>query len=128
MRLVSGKSLLAQYLFVNILIITIIVQILNLPPINIYQESPTEDCACDNNGQQVFNKGKSCLFALPGVILSKQLCSFPITMTVYKELPPGVLPDVMLIGPIISEKKHAHILQHIFIIVTVIIIFVLHSS
>ncbi|KAG5345189.1 MAP10 protein, partial [Acromyrmex charruanus] len=73
-------------------------QILNLPPINIYQESPTEACACMQNGPQVFKKGKSCLFALSDNVLQKPLCNFPITMSVYKELPPGVLPDVMLIG------------------------------
>ncbi|XP_077270548.1 uncharacterized protein LOC143901827 [Temnothorax americanus] len=73
-------------------------QILNLPPINIYQETPTESCACIHNGSQVFKKGKSCLFALPDNVLEKPLCNFPITMSVYKELPPGVLPDVMLIG------------------------------
>ncbi|XP_011694847.1 PREDICTED: microtubule-associated protein 10-like [Wasmannia auropunctata] len=73
-------------------------QILNLPPINIYQETPTETCACPDSGSQVFKKGKSCLFALSDNVLKKPLCNFPITMSVYKELPPGVLPDVMLIG------------------------------
>ncbi|XP_029177380.1 microtubule-associated protein 10-like [Nylanderia fulva] len=73
-------------------------QILDLPPLNIYQESPTEACACIEDGPQVFKKGKSCLFALANVVLQKQLCNFPVTMSVYKELPPGVLPDVMLIG------------------------------
>lgn len=73
-------------------------QILDLPPLNIYQESPTEACACIDNEPQVFKKGKSCLFALANVVLRKPLCSFPVTMSVYKELPPGVLPDVMLIG------------------------------
>ncbi|XP_072745714.1 microtubule-associated protein 10 [Anoplolepis gracilipes] len=72
-------------------------QILDLPPLNIYQESPTEACACTSE-PQIFKKGKSCLFALANVILQKPLCSFPVTMSVYKELPPGVLPDVMLIG------------------------------
>ncbi|GAB1865006.1 hypothetical protein CAJAP_06085 [Camponotus japonicus] len=73
-------------------------QILDLPPLNIYQESPTEACACIDKEPQVFKKGKSCLFALANVVLQKPLCSFPVTMSVYKELPPGVLPDVMLIG------------------------------
>ncbi|KYM97917.1 PREDICTED: uncharacterized protein LOC108778053 [Cyphomyrmex costatus] len=73
-------------------------QILNLPSINIYQETPTEACACTHNGSQVFKKGKSCLFVLSDNVLQKPLCNFPITMSVYKELPPGVLPDVMLIG------------------------------
>ncbi|XP_011869236.1 PREDICTED: uncharacterized protein LOC105562782 [Vollenhovia emeryi] len=73
-------------------------QILNLPPIKIYEETPTESCACIHSGSQVFQKGKSCLFALPDNVLRKPLCNFPITMSVYKELPPGVLPDVMLIG------------------------------
>ncbi|EFN88830.1 uncharacterized protein LOC105189711 [Harpegnathos saltator] len=73
-------------------------QILDLPPMNIYQESPTRACACNDGGQQVFKKGKSCLFALPNVILQKPLCSFPVKMSVHKEFPPGVLPDVMLIG------------------------------
>ncbi|KAM0725392.1 hypothetical protein ACS0PU_008878 [Formica fusca] len=80
-------------------------QILNLPPLNIYQESPTEACACIEDGPQVFNKGKSCLFALTNVVLQKPLYSFPITMSVYKELPPGVLPDVMLIG---THQIQAH--------------------
>ncbi|XP_011645978.1 uncharacterized protein LOC105432735 [Pogonomyrmex barbatus] len=73
-------------------------QILNLPPINIYQEAPTEACACIPNGPQVFKKGKSCLFALPDSVLQKPLCNFPMVMSVYKELPPGLLPDVILIG------------------------------
>ncbi|XP_018309889.1 uncharacterized protein [Mycetomoellerius zeteki] len=61
-------------------------------------KTPTEVCACTHNGSQVFKKGKSCLFALSDNVLQKPLCNFPITMSVYKELPPGVLPDVMLIG------------------------------
>ncbi|KAL0102326.1 hypothetical protein PUN28_018692 [Cardiocondyla obscurior] len=73
-------------------------QILNLPPVNIYQETPTESCTCIHNEAQVFKKGKSCLFALPNNVLQKPLCSFPVIMSVSKELPPGVLPDVMLIG------------------------------
>jgi len=73
---------------------------LDLPPLNIYQESPTEACACIDKEPQVFKKGKSCLFALANVVLQKPLCSFPVTMSVYKELPPGVLPDVMLIGDV----------------------------
>ncbi|XP_014483368.1 PREDICTED: microtubule-associated protein 10-like [Dinoponera quadriceps] len=73
-------------------------QILDLPPLNIYQESPAEKCACSDSGQQVFKKGKSCLFALPKFITEKPLCSFPVRISVYKEFPPGVLPDVMLIG------------------------------
>jgi len=56
-----------------------------------------ETCACENK-TEVFKKGKSCLFALPSIVLKKPVCSFPVTMSVYKELPPGVLPDVMLIG------------------------------
>ena len=35
---------------------------------------------------------------MPTTVLEKPLHSFPITMSVYKKLPPGVLPDVMLIG------------------------------
>ncbi|KMQ98088.1 microtubule-associated protein 10-like protein [Lasius niger] len=80
-------------------------QILDLPPLNIYQESPTEACACIDNGSQVFKKGKSCLFALANVVLQKPLCSFPVTMSVYKELPPGVLPDIFQIGNICRTLK-----------------------
>ncbi|EZA60159.1 hypothetical protein DMN91_010069 [Ooceraea biroi] len=73
-------------------------RILDLDPVNIYQETPTEACACTDNKLQIFKKGKSCLFALSSIVLQKPLHSFPVTMSVYKELPPGVLPDVMLIG------------------------------
>lgn len=73
-------------------------KILSLPPVNIEQTANSKDCSCENSDSQVFNKGKSCLFALPTMVLEKPLTSFPITMTVYKKLPPGVLPDVMLIG------------------------------
>lgn len=58
----------------------------------------SKGCSCENFDTQIFNKGKSCLFALPTLVLEKPLTSFPITMTVYKKLPPGVLPDVMSIG------------------------------
>ncbi|XP_012541911.2 microtubule-associated protein 10-like [Monomorium pharaonis] len=94
-------------------------QILNLPLIKIYQETPTETCACTDNGLQVFKKGKSCLFSLPNNVLQKPLCNFPITMSVYKELPPGVLPDVMLIGThqiqlhsLINSLLRMHASQH----------------
>ncbi|XP_033224195.1 uncharacterized protein LOC117177530 [Belonocnema kinseyi] len=73
-------------------------QILSLPPVNIEQESDSEGCVCIGGDSQIFNKGKSCLFALPTIVLEKPLYSFPIIMSVYKKLPPGVLPDVMLIG------------------------------
>ncbi|XP_012285952.1 uncharacterized protein LOC105702731 [Orussus abietinus] len=73
-------------------------QILNLPAINIYQEASTADCTCTSGDTQVFKKGKSCLFALPSAVVEKPLHSFPVTLTVYKKLPPGVLPDVMTIG------------------------------
>ncbi|XP_035733550.1 uncharacterized protein LOC118446700 [Vespa mandarinia] len=73
-------------------------QILNLPPININEEALSDGCACLSGDTQVFKKGKSCLFALPNNVLQKPVHSFPVTMTVYKKLPPGVLPDVMLIG------------------------------
>ena len=65
---------------------------------NIEQEADSEGCMCIGGDSQIFNKGKSCLFALPTIVLEKPLHSFPIIMTVYKKLPPGVLPDVMLIG------------------------------
>nr|XP_012234226.1 PREDICTED: uncharacterized protein LOC105679031 [Linepithema humile] len=73
-------------------------QILDLPPLHIYQETTTKTCACNGSEPQIFKKGKSCLFALPNDILQKPLCNFPVKMSVYKELPPAVLPDVMLIG------------------------------
>ncbi|XP_063984309.1 uncharacterized protein LOC135166174 [Diachasmimorpha longicaudata] len=80
-------------------------QVLNLPLITIHQDDPgASNCACLEEAQ-VFRKGKSCLFALPTVILNKELHSFPITMSVYKKLPPGVLPDVMLIGSAIIDLK-----------------------
>lgn len=92
-------------------------QILNLPPINIYQESTSENCACASD-EQIFKKGKSCLFALPSVILEKPLGSFPVNMSVYKKLPPGVLPDVMIIGShqietkdLINEMLHRHVFK-----------------
>ncbi|XP_066591908.1 microtubule-associated protein 10-like [Prorops nasuta] len=73
-------------------------QILSLPTITIHQKSPPVSCACDKLQQQIFKKGKSCLFALPSKVLEKPLNTFPISVSVYKKLPPGVLPDVMLIG------------------------------
>ncbi|KAK2581910.1 hypothetical protein KPH14_002366 [Odynerus spinipes] len=73
-------------------------QVLGLPPINIYEEAPVDGCACVSGDTQVFRKGKSCLFALPNNVLQKPVHSFPVIMSVYKKLPPGVLPDVMLIG------------------------------
>ncbi|XP_014611947.1 PREDICTED: uncharacterized protein LOC106791088 [Polistes canadensis] len=73
-------------------------QVLGLPPINIHEEASVEKCSCLSGDVQVFKKGKSCLFALPNNVLRKPIHSFPVTMSVYKKLPPGVLPDVMLIG------------------------------
>ncbi|XP_015184046.1 PREDICTED: uncharacterized protein LOC107070397 [Polistes dominula] len=73
-------------------------QVLGLPPININEEASVDKCACLSGDVQVFKKGKSCLFALPNNVLQKPIHSFPVTMSVYKKLPPGVLPDVMLIG------------------------------
>ncbi|KAK0180802.1 hypothetical protein PV327_003147 [Microctonus hyperodae] len=84
-------------------------QILNLPPVNINQGDKIRACACPtintkekdaaaNANEQIFKKGKSCLFALPAIAFVKPLITFPITMTVYKKLPTGVLPDTMLIG------------------------------
>ncbi|XP_011300213.1 uncharacterized protein [Fopius arisanus] len=79
--------------------------ILNLPPITIHQDDPAaSNCACLEEAQ-LFRKGKSCLFALPTIVVEKELYSFPITMSVYKKLPPGVLPDVMLIGSATIEIK-----------------------
>ncbi|XP_015586035.1 uncharacterized protein LOC107263388 [Cephus cinctus] len=80
-------------------------QILNLPPIDICQETATQGCMCIGGDTQLFKKGKSCLFALPSVVVEKPLYSFPVTMSVYKKLPPGVLPDVMLIGTHQIETK-----------------------
>ncbi|KAG7202341.1 hypothetical protein KM043_018669 [Ampulex compressa] len=80
-------------------------QILSLPPIDIHQEESGVNCACLEDDAQVFKKGKSCLFALPSVVLQKPLASFPVNMSVYKKLPPGVLPDVMLIGSHRIEAK-----------------------
>nr|XP_033328287.1 uncharacterized protein LOC117221435 isoform X1 [Megalopta genalis] len=73
-------------------------QILSLPAIDICQEALTECCACEDGDTRIFKKGKSCLFALPSIVLQKPLTTFPIQMSVYKKLPPGVLPDVMVIG------------------------------
>ncbi|CAK9797850.1 hypothetical protein ANTQUA_LOCUS1372, partial [Anthophora quadrimaculata] len=73
-------------------------QILSLPPIDICQEALTDGCGCTEGDTQVFKKGKSCLFALPSIVLQRPLTTFPIKMSVYKKLPPGVLPDVMLVG------------------------------
>lgn len=72
---------------------------------NIEQASNSRGCSCEKSDSQVFNKGKSCLFALPTMVLEKPLTSFPIIMSVYKKLPPGVLPDVMLIGSHQIEAK-----------------------
>ncbi|KAG8038078.1 hypothetical protein G9C98_006403 [Cotesia typhae] len=66
--------------------------ILSLPAVNIYQEDP------ESGAHNFFRKGKSCLFALPNLILEKPLHTFPVTLSVYKKLPAGVLPDVMHIG------------------------------
>lgn len=74
-----------------------------MPPLHIYQESSVEACACIDSESQIFKKGKSCFFALPDIILERPLCTFPVTVSVYKELPPEVLPDVMLIGSLISN-------------------------
>ncbi|OXU24259.1 hypothetical protein TSAR_006740 [Trichomalopsis sarcophagae] len=73
-------------------------KILNLPPIYICQDTSHDNCTCLGADAQVFRKGKSCLFALPSKLLKTPLCSFPITMSVYKKLPPTVLPDIMTIG------------------------------
>lgn len=73
-------------------------QILCLPPVDICQEASTDGCACHEGDTQVFKKGKSCLFALPSIVLQRPLATFPIKMSVYKKLPPGVLPDVMMVG------------------------------
>nr|XP_034172125.1 uncharacterized protein LOC117600606 [Osmia lignaria] len=73
-------------------------QILGLPPVNICQESLTDGCGCEDGDTQIFKKGKSCLFALPSIVLQRPVTSFPVKLSVYKKLPPGVLPDVMLVG------------------------------
>ncbi|XP_023246367.1 uncharacterized protein LOC111643189 [Copidosoma floridanum] len=73
-------------------------RILNLAPIYVSQDTANEKCTCMGEEPQVFRKGKSCLFALPRRLLDSPICSFPITMSVYKKLPPTVLPDVMSIG------------------------------
>ncbi|XP_011501523.1 PREDICTED: uncharacterized protein LOC105365126 [Ceratosolen solmsi marchali] len=73
-------------------------KILNLPPIDICQDATDTYCSCLGDDGQVFRKGKSCLFALPCNILKKPIKSFPVVMSVYKKLPPRVLPDVMTIG------------------------------
>ncbi|KAG6797770.1 hypothetical protein HZU73_07090 [Apis mellifera caucasica] len=80
-------------------------QILSLPPIDICQEALTDGCGCIEGDTQVFKKGKSCLFALPSIVLQRPLTTFPIKLSVYKKLPPGVLPDVMLIGSYQIEAK-----------------------
>ncbi|KAK0093531.1 hypothetical protein PV326_013341 [Microctonus aethiopoides] len=90
-------------------------QILNLPPVDINQDDKIKACACPTNtkekgavanaDEEIFKKGKSCLFALPAIAFDKPLLTFPITMTVYKKLPTGVLPDTMLIGSHQIEMK-----------------------
>ncbi|XP_054015885.1 uncharacterized protein LOC128896545, partial [Hylaeus anthracinus] len=72
--------------------------ILSLPPIDICQDALTDGCGCNDGDTQVFKKGKSCLFALPSIVLRKPVSTFPIKLSVYKKLPPGVLPDVMMVG------------------------------
>ncbi|XP_076170824.1 uncharacterized protein LOC143148406 [Ptiloglossa arizonensis] len=73
-------------------------QILGLPAIDVSQDALTDGCGCTDNDTQIFKKGKSCLFALPSVVLQKPLSTFPIKLSVYKKLPPEVLPDVMMVG------------------------------
>ncbi|XP_012150911.1 uncharacterized protein LOC100878430 [Megachile rotundata] len=73
-------------------------QILSLPPVDICQEALTDGCGCEEGDTQIFKKGKSCLFALPSIVLQRPVTSFPVKLSVYKKLPPGVLPDVMLVG------------------------------
>lgn len=80
-------------------------QILNLPPIFISQDVSSDKCTCLGEDAQIFRKGKSCLFALPSKLLKPPLCSFPIVMSVYKKLPPSVLPDVMTIGTCQIESR-----------------------
>lgn len=92
-------------------------QVLNLPPINICQEATSDGCMCVGGDVQLFKKGKSCLFALPSIVVEKPLRTFPVTMSVYKKLPPGVLPDVMLIGTHQIQVKdlfNALLNQHVF--------------
>ncbi|XP_012259382.2 uncharacterized protein LOC105687977 [Athalia rosae] len=92
-------------------------QVLNLPPINISQEASSDGCTCVGGDVQLFKKGKSCLFALPSIVVEKPLRAFPVTMSVYKKLPPGVLPDVMLIGTYQIQVKdlfNALLNKHIF--------------
>ncbi|XP_026673091.1 microtubule-associated protein 10-like [Ceratina calcarata] len=80
-------------------------QILSLPPIDICQDALTDGCGCSEGDTQIFKKGKSCLFALPSIVLQRPLTTFPIKMSVFKKLPPGVLPDVMLVGCYQIEAK-----------------------
>ncbi|XP_076650215.1 uncharacterized protein LOC143357537 isoform X1 [Halictus rubicundus] len=80
-------------------------KILSLPAIDICQEALTDGCGCEDGDTQIFKKGKSCLFALPSIVLQKPLTTFPIQMLVYKKLPPGVLPDVMTVGSHQIEAK-----------------------
>ncbi|KAJ8668001.1 hypothetical protein QAD02_009664 [Eretmocerus hayati] len=80
-------------------------KILNLPPILLCQDSSSDNCCCLGEDPQVFRKGKSCLFALPSRLICRKLCSFPIIMSVYKKLPPSVLPDVMTIGSCSIEAR-----------------------
>lgn len=92
-------------------------QILNLPPVDICQDALTDGCGCVEGDTQVFKKGKSCLFALPSIVLQRPLTTFPIKLSVYKKLPPGVLPDVMLVGSHQIEAKailNAVLSQHVF--------------
>ncbi|XP_015517060.1 uncharacterized protein LOC107222283 [Neodiprion lecontei] len=92
-------------------------QVLNLPPINICQEASSDGCTCVGGDVQYFKKGKSCLFALPSIVVEKPLPTFPVTMSVYKKLPPGVLPDVMLIGTHQIQAKdlfNALLSHHVF--------------
>lgn len=42
---------------------------------------------------------------MPSIVLQRPLTTFPIKLSVYKKLPPGVLPDVMLIGSYQIEAK-----------------------
>ncbi|XP_074101196.1 microtubule-associated protein 10, partial [Cotesia typhae] len=86
-------------------------QILSLPAVNIYQEDP------ESGAHNFFRKGKSCLFALPNLILEKPLHTFPVTLSVYKKLPAGVLPDVMHIGAHqieIKELMNGLLREHVF--------------
>ncbi|CAG5081855.1 Protein of unknown function [Cotesia congregata] len=88
-------------------------KILSLPAVNIYQEDPVSGARSDN----FFRKGKSCLFALPNLVLEKPLHTFPVTLSVYKKLPAGVLPDVMHIGAHQIEMKelmNGLLREHVF--------------